>query len=131
MKVIIDSAEPLDHVLAVIRAVYQIPRKGALPPAVPVTAASLASRNTVAVAHPPSVPAAVEPPDPVLARPPAARENTAARRWAREQGFAVSSRGRISDAVLSAYRYANPSTAPQDCGDERVAGTGGDADSSE
>lgn len=38
----------------------------------------------------------------------AGEDATAIRRWARENGFDISSRGRVPDEVVAAYRTAHP-----------------------
>ena len=87
MKVTIDSSEPLTDVLRVVGAVYGV---------------ELAVSGDVAAT---ATPAKAKRGG--RARRTAAVTNGELRSWARQNGFAVSGRGRVPATVVSAYRAAH------------------------
>ena len=99
MQVTIDSNEPLDRVLPVINALYNVALS------VPDATASDAS----APARPRRTRTST-----ATSRKPSARRNKrpavttgTVREWARANGYPVSSRGRLPAELLEAYRAAN------------------------
>jgi Lsr2 len=99
MQVTIDSHEPLERVLPVINALYGV---------------------SLSLAEAPASPADPEPASPRRTRSATATRKASGRRskraavspgtvreWARTNGYAVSSRGRLSAELLDAYRAAN------------------------
>jgi len=104
MQLTIDSGEPLDHVLAVVGAMYRVglsvdrpapTASGTKPPA----KGSRPARRTAKSA-------ATGKGAKVRASRRGAVDTAEVRAWARSSGVAVSDRGRISGEVLDAYRKA-------------------------
>jgi hypothetical protein len=131
MRLTIDSDERLDRVLKVVGSLYGVElavmsTTGEQSPPVTATARAVPSaprsRNRpVARKSPPTKAVAKKTQTPQQtgmtstgpgkgpARRPSATDLSAVRNWARANGFKVSDRGRVSNAVLKAYRE---STAP-------------------
>ena len=95
MQLTIDSAEPLDQVLAVISAVYQVP--------------VVASSTTAPVASQPARSAAKRTTRPrkTAATRTAKIDPSTVRAWARDHGITVNRRGQLPEAVVKAYQTAN------------------------
>ncbi len=90
MQLTIDSSEPLDHVLAVIGAIYQAPiAAAAAPPAGSSPPAKTATRTRKSGS---TAARSVEP--------------AAVRAWARAHGITVGGHGQIPEAVVKAYQTA-------------------------
>ena len=99
VQITIDSTEPLEKVTAVVGALYGVEL---------VVAAGSASAPTGRRGRSARVPAAA--PTRSAARGRRRRgthDPKAVRRWAVEQGLAVSSRGQLPKAVLTAYAESN------------------------
>ena len=100
MQVTIDSREPLERVLPVINALYSVSLSISEAPASPADAAPATPRRTRSSAK-------------ATSKASGRRSKRAAvspgtvREWARSNGYAVSSRGRLSAELLDAYRAAN------------------------
>jgi hypothetical protein len=123
VQVTIDSSDPLDKALRVVSSLYGVeltvteagaPAAAAAEPAPRTTRrpAKNAAKKTAKKATKKAAKAA-----PASGRPRRARRATrsaqelvAIRAWARDNGYDVSDRGRVSNAVLAAYEAANPSS---------------------
>ncbi len=102
MQLTIDSSEPLDHVLAVIGAIYQAPIAAGVAPPVgssppeelaPTELAATKKKTATRTRKTGSTPArSVEP--------------AAVRAWARAHGITVGGHGQIPEAVVKAYQTA-------------------------
>ncbi len=101
MQLTIDSTEPLERVLPVVAALYGVELSVAAPPAVvPRQRASSGSPRRAARSG--------KAPDRARAAGPRRRQRSkpdpaAVRSWARANGHEVKDRGRVPDAVISAY----------------------------
>jgi hypothetical protein len=127
VQVTIDSSDPLDKALRVVSSLYGVeltvtvagaPAAAAAEPAPQATrrpakkTAKKATKKAVKKATKKATKAAPAPGRPRRARRAtrSAEELVAIRAWARDNGYNVSDRGRVSNAVLAAYEAANPSS---------------------
>ncbi len=107
MQLTIDSSEPIDHVLAVISAIYQAPiAAGVAPPAGSSLPEELAPEELAPTELAATKKKAATRTRKTGSTPARSVEPAAVRAWARAHGITVGGHGQIPEAVVPAYQTA-------------------------